>query len=129
MLFYLGIVPAISTQDLLMGIGLGTGALVVVGAALLGFGLRVPIRPFFLVSSFLLYYLAFKFIGTGVHALQIAAVIPATPLAVPAVDAIGLFPTRETTIPQVILLTVTIAIYVRARFVGESRKAPAAELA
>lgn len=128
-LFYVGMAPAIDTRDLLLGIALGTGALVVMAVTLLGFGLRIPIRPFFLVSSLLLYYLAFKFIGTGVHALQVAAMIPATPLALPAVEAIGLFPTRETTIPQLVLLAATAAVYVRSRFASATRKTSAAEFA
>src|SRR4029453_11658312 len=61
-LFYIGIAPAIAMRDLALGIGLGKLALVVIGVLMLVFGLRIPLRPFFLVSSVLLYYLAFKFI-------------------------------------------------------------------
>ncbi len=111
-LFYIGIAPSIAGQDLALGIGLGTLALTVIGVVMLVFGLRIPLRPFFLVSSVLLYYLAFKFIGTGLHALQVAGVLPATPVAVPSWDPIGLFPTWETTLPQLALLVIAACVLI-----------------
>jgi high-affinity iron transporter len=114
-LFYIGIAPSIAGQDLALGIGLGTLALTVIGAVMLVFGVRIPLRPFFLVSSLLLYYLAFKFIGTGLHALQVAGVLPATPAAVPSWDPIGLFPTWETTVPQLALLVIAAGVLILSR--------------
>ena len=114
-LFYIGIAPSIAGQDLALGIGLGTLALTVIGVVMLVFGLRIPLRPFFLVSSVLLYYLAFKFIGTGLHALQVAGVLPATPVAVPSWDPIGLFPTWETTLPQLALLVIAACVLILSR--------------
>jgi high-affinity iron transporter len=65
----------------------------------------LPLRPFFLVTSALIYYLAFKFIGSGIHALQVSGYVSATPEPfLPSSDLIGLFPTLETTIPQVLLV-------------------------
>jgi len=114
-LFYIGIAPAIAVRDLALGVGLGTLALVVIGVVMLVFGLRIPLRPFFLVSSVLLYYLAFKFIGTGIHALQVSGVLSATPAVVPSWEPIGLFPTWETTLPQVLLLVVAAGVLLAAR--------------
>src|SRR5439155_16697323 len=94
-MFYVGIAPSIALGDLLAGIGLGTGLLLAVGVALLTLGLRLPLRPFFLASSLLIYYLGFKFVGTGLHALQVAGVLPATPGPLPASDVLGLFPTWQ----------------------------------
>jgi high-affinity iron transporter len=73
-------------------------------------GLRLPLRPFFLASSLLIYYLGFKFVGTGLHALQVAGVLRATPGPLPSSDALGLYPTWETAIPQVALLTIAAAV-------------------
>jgi high-affinity iron transporter len=114
-LFYIGIAPSIAGGDLALGIGLGTATLAVIGVVMLVFGLRIPLRPFFLVSSVLLYYLAFKFIGTGLHALQVAGVLSATPATVPSWDPVGLFPTWETTLPQLTLLLVAAVVLVAAR--------------
>lgn len=118
-LFYMGIAPSIATSDLGIGIGLGAAALAAFGVVMLAFGLRIPLRPFFLVSSLLLYYLAFKFIGSGIHALQVAGAWPATPLALPSIDSIGIFPTWETTVPQVLLLAVTGAVLLWPRLRGQ----------
>ncbi len=53
-LFYIGIAPSISTTNLLGGLGLGLVILVVIAALMLGFGLRIPLKPFFLVTSILI---------------------------------------------------------------------------
>jgi high-affinity iron transporter len=109
-MFYLGIAPSISTADLLGGIGLGVGILLVLGIAFMVLGLRVPLRPFFLASSILIYYLGFKFVGSGIHALQVAGALPATPAPLPANEILGLFPTWQTFIPQLALLLVAMGI-------------------
>lgn len=104
-LFYIGIAPAIETTDLLLGLGIASAALVVCGVLILWLGVRLPLRPFFMVTSALIYYLAFKFVGSGVHALQVSGYVSATPQPfLPSFDLIGLYPTLETTVPQVLLL-------------------------
>ena len=111
-LFYIGIASSIAATDLFAGIGLGTALLVVIGVALLTLGLRLPLRPFFLASSLLIYYLGFKFVGTGIHALQVAGVLPATPAPLPANEVLGLFPTWQTTLPQIALLMLAAGVVV-----------------
>ncbi|MFZ3073090.1 MAG: FTR1 family protein [Thermodesulfobacteriota bacterium] len=60
------------------------------------FALRVPQRFFFLVTSALLYYLAFVFAGKGVLELQEAGWLSATPAwNLPAIDIFGFYPTME----------------------------------
>lgn len=110
-LFYIGIAPSISTADLLLGLGAGAASLAVVGVLIIAFGLRIPIRPFFLGTSVLVYYLAFKFTGVGVNALQVAGYLSATPKPfLPSSDLVGLFPTIETTAVQAILLVLGLAV-------------------
>ena len=109
-LFYIGIAPSIELSDLLVGIAIGTLGLLVLAVVMLVFGLRLPLRPFFLASSLLLYYLAFKFVGSGIHSLQVASAIPATPIRIPSLDALGIFPTLETTLPQLALLLLALAV-------------------
>jgi len=73
-------------------------------------GVRIPIRPFFLATSALVFFLAFKFAGMGVHSLQVAGVLSAhAPGWLPTSDFFGVFPTWETTFMQLIILTVTAA--------------------
>ncbi len=102
--FYLGIAPSIAAGDLALGLALGVLTLVAIGAATMLIGLRIPLRPFFLASSVLIYYLGFKFVGMGLHALQVSGVLPATPAPLPGSDFLGVYPTWETALPQLLLL-------------------------
>ena len=112
-LLYVGMAAAISLRDLIVGMGLGLFALAVVGVGLFGFGLRLSMKPFFRVISVLLYYLAFKFVGTGIHALQVAGLLPATSADyLPSIDAVGMFPTWQTTLAQGVLLAIAFAVVV-----------------
>jgi high-affinity iron transporter len=108
--FYLGIAPSISPSDLVLGLGLGVASLAAIGAALLLIGLRLPLRPFFLASSALIYYLGFKFVGTGLHALQVAGVLRATPGPLPSSDALGVYPTWETALTQLLVLAAAAVV-------------------
>ena len=59
---------------------------------------------FFNVTSVFLYYMAFTFMGKGLHELQMGQVIPMSPaLFVPKIPWIGVYPTWETSIGQGVL--------------------------
>ncbi len=69
------------------------------------FGVRIPLRPFFTVTSALLYYMAFVFAGKGVRELQEGGALPVTLLpGFPHIDAMGIFPSVETLLAQLVLL-------------------------
>jgi high-affinity iron transporter len=128
-LFYAGMAPSISTSDLLIGMALAIVLLVGIGVLLVRAGLRIPISLFFSIASVLVFYLCFKFLGVGIHALQVAGVVPATTVAfLPESSFFGLYPTLETTIPQLILLAVALGVAVvqRMRFAEMKRATPAA---
>ncbi|PSB02815.1 FTR1 family iron permease [Merismopedia glauca] len=118
-LFYLGIAPAIGTQSLLIGLGIGTVMLIAIAFLMLGLGLRLPIKPFFIFASLLIYYLGFKFIGSSIHALQVAGIIPTDLIDfIPKFKPLGLYPSWETIIPQAIVLVVAIAVVVKTSLGG-----------
>ncbi len=109
--FYLGIASSIALNDLLLGLAIGGGVLAVVAVLMVKLGVKLPLRPFFWVASLLVYYLGFKFLGTGIHALQVARIFPASPIAfLRAIPFIGMYPTWEVVIPQGILLLVGIVV-------------------
>ncbi|HEX8969719.1 MAG TPA: FTR1 family protein, partial [Chloroflexota bacterium] len=115
-LFYLGMAPSISNVDLFIGLAIGLAVLVGLGFVILGLGVRVPMRPFFGIASVLVFYLCFKFIGTGIHALQIAGIVPsASTTYLPSVDVLGLYPTWQTTMAQGALLAVAAGFVLRGR--------------
>jgi high-affinity iron transporter len=116
-LFYIGIAPSIATSDLLLGVGLALAILLVAGVLVLRLGVRLPLRPFFLVTSALIFYLGFKFIGTGIHALQVAQVLPSSGAAfLPDLQFLGMYPTWQTTLPQLVLLGAAVVVVLLERF-------------
>jgi high-affinity iron transporter len=108
--FYLGMAPLITWQNLLLGLGIGVVALTIAAILMLWVGLKLPIRPFFRIAGLLVYYLGFKFLGTGIHALQVAGTVSVSPIPLlPALPMIGFYPTWETTVPQLFLLVAALS--------------------
>jgi high-affinity iron transporter len=110
-LFFLGMAAEISTRDLLLGLAAGSTALIIIGALIMVIGVRIPMRPFFAVAGVLVFYLCFKFLGSGIHALQVAGVLPTTSSALlPTAEFFGLSPTWQTTVPQLLLLVLAVSV-------------------
>ena len=125
-LFYLGMVGNISTSDLLIGLGVGFGGLAVLGFLMVVIGVRIPLRPFFTVASVLVFYLCFKFIGTGIHALQVSGLVPSVSATyLPTFDFLGLYPTWATTIAQLLLLAAAAWVLLRDRLARGGRASAA----
>lgn len=104
-LFYIGMASQIKLQSLLIGFLIGAAILGVLAYLLIIVGLKLPLRPFFMVSSVIVFYLCIKFTGMGIHSLQLAGLIPTTnSQSIPSIDFFALYPTWESTIPQVILV-------------------------
>ena len=92
-----------------LGIVVGFAALAVIFTLFYRFGVRIPLRPFFSVTSVLLYYMAFVFMGTGIRELQEGNAVPITLIrGFPTVEAIGLYPTWETVAAQMLLLVLFV---------------------
>lgn len=80
--------------------------------------LRIPLKPFFLFTSVLMYLLAVTFAGGGVRELQEGGVFAQTPietLPIPTVDVLGIYPTMETFGVQMALLLLGIAAIIYRR--------------
>ena len=113
-LFFLGLAGNIATGDLLLGLAGGALVLLVAGIALTVAGLRVPMRPFFMAASALTFYLCVKFVGTGVHELQEAGMVAERGADfLPSSDLLGLYPTWQSTAPQLLLLAFAAAVVAR----------------
>jgi high-affinity iron transporter len=78
--------------------GLAVGLLLLVGLYLgmERWGVRIPLRPFFGVTGVLLTVMSISFAGQGVAELQGVGWVPATPVHLPALPALGIFPTLQT---------------------------------
>jgi high-affinity iron transporter len=88
-----------------VGFAVGCVVLAIVAGVFRVLGVRLPIRPFFLVTGALLYAMSVVFVGKGVHELQEAAVLGVTNVGgVPRIDFLGIFPTLETLLAQGVLI-------------------------
>jgi len=111
-----------STVAVIAGIALGAVVMVIVYLAINRFGVRLPLKPFFGVTSAFLYYMAFVFAGKGVAELQEGNILPTTivPWA-PRIPALGIYPTSESLVAQGVLLVLLI-VAVLWTFVIEPRR-------
>jgi high-affinity iron transporter len=110
-LFYIGMASQIKIQSLLIGFVIGAGLLGILAYLMIFVGLKLPLRPFFIVSSIIVFYLCIKFTGMGIHSLQLAGVIPTTNAQnVPSVEFFALYPSWESVIPQLLLIIAAAAI-------------------
>jgi high-affinity iron transporter len=92
-----------------LGIVTGFAGLAVIFTLFYRFGVRIPLRPFFSVTSVLLYYMAFVFTGKGIKELQEGNAVPISSIpGFPTVEALGLYPTWQTLLAQMVLLALFV---------------------
>jgi high-affinity iron transporter len=105
---------AVSLSPLFLGIVAGAIALAVIFTLFYRFGVKIPMRPFFTVTSVLLYYMAFVFLGKGLRELQEGDAVGITVLqGMPSVPSMGIFPSVETLVAQGILILLFIFMLLR----------------
>jgi high-affinity iron transporter len=127
-LFYQALLASTETYINMIWLGLGIGViiLVLIYIVIRVLSIRIPLKPFFLGTSVLLFVMSITFAGNGVKELQEGNVVSVTPVAgVPSVDILGIYPTLETLIPQLALLAAAVAIFViqlRRRAKGAAAK-------
>ncbi len=110
------------TMPIVGGILAGSVVLVGVYIAINRFGVRLPLKPFFAVTSAFLYYMAFVFAGKGVAELQEGGLIGTTVLSwAPRIPALGVYPTAESLGAQGLLLLLALVALVW-NFVLEPRR-------
>jgi high-affinity iron transporter len=96
-----------------LGFGIGSVGLVIIYILIRVLSLRIPLKPFFLGTSVLLFVMSVSFTGAGIKELQEGNVIPVTMLPFSfTVDILGIYPTLQTLIPQIALLGVTVGTFV-----------------
>ncbi|MDR2070970.1 MAG: FTR1 family iron permease [Treponema sp.] len=114
-LFYQALLASTETYINMIWLGLGIGiiALVIIYILIRVVSIRLPLKPFFLGTSILLFVMSITFVGNGVKELQEGNVIGVTPVSgVPSVDILGIYPTLETLIPQIVLLVITVVTFI-----------------
>ncbi|QHO91338.1 iron permease [Actinomyces sp. 432] len=110
------------------GFAAGAVVLVVVFLLIRFTSVRIPLRPFFAITSFLMAVLVVIFAGGGAHALIEGDIIPATYVeGWPTQDYLGLYPYRETLLFQAFMAAVVVLL--SAVSVLRHRRADAAQAA
>ncbi|HEU5259890.1 MAG TPA: FTR1 family protein [Gemmatimonadales bacterium] len=131
-LFYMALFTSAGaggTAAVVGGMLVGALALVILYVAINRFGVRVPLKPFFAITSAMLYYLAFVFAGKGIAALQEAGIVHTTVVEwAPRVPVFGIYPTVQSLSLQLLLIALLLVAVVwlqRSRFsAGEQRRRP-----
>ena len=115
-----------------MWAGFGTGCVIlaVVFVLMRFFSVKLPIKPFFLGTSILMFIMSVSFLGAGIKELiegdvisytspdWLAAIIPSNDVF----DVLGIYPCYETLVPQLILILITFLIFVMMRWQRNNRK-------
>ena len=119
-LFYQPLLAAAdSTRYVWGGFFAGCVVLVFVFLAIRFLSVKIPLRPFFLGTSILMFVMSISFLGSGIKELIEGDVIDMTsPEWLQALipfndvfDVLGIYPCFETLIPQLILLLITLMIF------------------
>nr|WP_278760635.1 FTR1 family protein [Mammaliicoccus lentus] len=115
-IFYLGIVGKISTWSLILGILVAVFILILIAVFFNQITKWIPIHRLFFIMSLFIFLLAFKILGVSVHTLQILNILPQHTINhLPFIDLIGLYPTYETVIPQLILIVIVMIYYMMSK--------------
>jgi high-affinity iron transporter len=131
-LFYQALLGGAPAGDVMIGAGFlfGLGVLAVLWVGMSRLGLRVPIRPFFLLTGAFLYAMAIVFAGRGVFELQESGLVGLTPVAdVPRIPAFGVFPSVETLLAQGVLVGALLVAVVVSWRRSRSEQLPEPQLA
>ena len=113
-LFYVGILPRISSFDFVLGISLALLVLVVIAFVMnKASQLFLPHKIFFILT-WMIYALAFKMTGVSIHALQLTNMIPNHLIAgIPTIDIFGIYPSWESLAGQALFILVVILVTIR----------------
>ncbi len=94
-----------------IGFGALVAALVLVAVyvAINRYGVRLPLKPFFTVTSAFLYYMAFVFAGQAVAELQAGGAVGTTVVEwAPRLPVFGIYPTVESLLAQATLVVMAL---------------------
>jgi high-affinity iron transporter len=100
------------------GLAIGTIILAIIFVVIRFGTMKLPIRPFFIGTSILMYIMAIAFAGGGVKELQEADMISVTSVDfIHSVEVLGIYPTVETLVPQIIMVFIVVVsvMYYKAK--------------
>ena len=113
-LFYVGIVPCITTANFLIGIASAIAVLVIIAVAMTKASHYIKPHRIFFILTWLIYALAFKMLGVSIHALQLTNMMSNHLISgFPTIDWAGIYPSWEVLIPQLIFIVIIAFVTVK----------------
>lgn len=110
-LFYVGILPNISTESFAFGVGIAVILLAILAVVILKSSVKLPVPTMFKILTWVLYILGFKILGVSVHALQLTAVLPTTIIDIlPNIEWLGFYATLQTIIAQLVYIALILLL-------------------
>ena len=112
-LFYLALLfdaksPA-ATSMVAVGFVAGLAALIIVYIVIKKFSLKIAIKPFFIATSVIIFYMSVVFVGKGVMELVEGKVfVPTVIDGLPTITWIGFYPYVESLVPQAVMIVLLI---------------------
>ncbi|WP_232049468.1 FTR1 family iron permease [Pseudoleptotrichia goodfellowii] len=115
-LFYAGILPLISVQNLITGISAAVIILIIIALALTYASSKIKVHRVFFILTWMIYFLAFKMLGVSIHMLQVVGVIPLHVIHfIPTVGILGIYANVEVFISQLILILIIAGITLKRK--------------
>ena len=129
--------PLVASTDPMViwgGILAGFVVLAIIFVIMRVFSVRLPLKPFFMVMSILMFVMAISFLGSGINELIegnviVGTYIPWIPTGNEVLTVLGINPWVETIVPQILLLLVTIVIFIVHFHKEKKAKAAGVEMA
>ena len=112
-LFYLALLfdaksPA-ATSMVAAGFVAGLAALIIVYIVIKKFSLKIAIKPFFIATSVIIFYMSVVFVGKGVMELVEGKVfVPTVIYGLPTITWIGFYPYVQSLVPQAVMIVLLI---------------------
>ncbi|MDR2368519.1 MAG: FTR1 family iron permease [Deltaproteobacteria bacterium] len=110
-LFYQSILSQAGSDTSMVWFGFGVGAVVLVIVFLIirHGTMKLPLKPFFMATSILMFIMSIVFVGGGIKELQEGNVVPVTLIeGFPTIELLKVYPTVQTLTPQLFLIALTI---------------------
>lgn len=110
-LFYVGILPRITSFDFVLGISLALIVLILIAFAMTKMSQFFLPHKVFFVLTWMIYALAFKMLGVSIHALQLTNMISNHFVpSLPTIDLLGFYPSWEVIGAQIVFLIVIVLV-------------------
>ncbi|KXT81739.1 FTR1 family iron permease [Streptococcus oralis] len=113
-LFYVGMLPRISSFDFILGVSLALFVLLVIAFLMNKASQFILPHKIFFILTWMIYALAFKMLGVSVHALQLTNMAPNHLISgFPTIDLLGIYPSWEGLGSQLVFLIIVLVVTLR----------------